>query len=136
MPQYTVPQFIEHKAKIVGPLTFQQFIYVGTAGGFCFMLYFTLPLFFFLMASAVIFFFAILLAFGKSGGRPLPLVLKNLVFFTMAPKIYLWKKKVSPPLKLIEAKKPETPEIRESPVPTMTGKSRLKDLSSQVEMRK
>lgn len=137
MDQFTVPQFIEHKAKIVGPLTFQQFIYVGIAAGFCFILYFTLPLTFFVMASIAIFAVALVLAFGKSGGRPLPLVMKNLLAFTTGPKIYLWKKKTGPPMKLIQMKKPEElEEVGKTPVPAVTGKSHLKDLSSQVEMSK
>ncbi|MBI2041403.1 MAG: PrgI family protein [Candidatus Nealsonbacteria bacterium] len=132
MDQFTVPQFIEEKAKVIGPMTFQQFIYVGTAGAICFVLYFTIHFFFFIMASLVIFSFAAILAFGKSNGRPLPVVIKNIFIYRMRPKIYLWKKKVGPPLKLIQAKKPEAAGIRESPVPTAVGKSKLKDLSDQV----
>ena len=52
-------------------------------------------------------------------------------------KIYLWKKKVGPPLKIIQEKKTKEPkEIKKDVVPTVVGKSHLKDLSSQVEMRK
>lgn len=136
MDQFTVPQFIEQKPKIIGPLTFEQFIYVGIAAGICFFLYFTAPFFIFILSALITFPIAITLAFGKSGGRPLPLFFKNLLSFTMRPKIYLWQKKVNPPLKLIPAKKIELIEIEESKVPTAVGKSRLKDLSSQVEMRK
>ena len=135
MNHFTVPQFIEHKAKIVGPLTFQQFIYIGIASGICLIIYFTLSPVFFIMAAVVIFFIASALAFGKSGGRPLPLVFKNIVFFTLRPKIYLWKKKTGPPPKLIKTRKAEPPEIKKSPVPAVMGESHLKDLSRQVEMR-
>lgn len=136
MDQFTVPQFIEHKPKIIGPLTFQQFIYVGVAGAICFVLYFTIPFFFFILAAIFLISIASVLAFGKSGGRPLPLVFKNFLAFTMRPKIYLWKKKTGPPPKLARAPKPEAEEIKKGPVPTVVGKSHLKDLSSQVEMKK
>ncbi len=136
MDQFTVPQFIEHKAKIVGPLTFQQFIYMGTAGGVCFVFYFSLSFPFFILATAVILSLAAALAFGKSGGRPLPLVFKNFLFFAVRPKIYLWKKRVGPPLKLVEAKKAEPEEIKKGPVPTIVGKSHLKDLFNQIETGK
>ena|SRR3989338_968871 len=136
MDQFTVPQFIEHKAKIVGPMTFEQFIYVGIAGGVCFLLYFTIHFYFFIMASLVIVSVAAILAFGKSGGRPLPVVFKNIFTFTLQPKIYLWKKKTGPPPKLMEAAKQEPEEIIKGPVPTIVRKSHLKDLSSKVEMRK
>jgi len=35
--RYTVPQFIEHEAKIIGPLTFKQFTYLAMAGAGCFV---------------------------------------------------------------------------------------------------
>lgn len=136
MDQFTVPQFIEHKPKIIGPLTFGQFIYIGVAGAVCFVLYFTVPFFFFILAAIFMMAIASVLAFGKSGGRPLPLVFKNFLVFTMGPKIYLWKKKTGPPPKLVQAKKPEIEEVEKKTVPTMVGKSHLKDLTSQVEMRK
>lgn len=132
MDQFTVPQFIEEKPKVIGPMTFQQFIYVGTAGAISFVLYFTINFYFFIMAAIAIFSGAIILAFGKSGGRSLPIVIKNVFAFRLQPKIYLWKKKVGPPLKLMMAKKPEITEVKESPVPTAVGKSKLKDLSSQI----
>jgi len=136
MPQYTVPQFIEHQAKIIGPLTFQQFFYIGTAAGICFILYFTQPFYLFVAASLIVFAAAAALAFVKSGGRPLPLVFKNFFVFTVRPKIYLWKKKTGPPLKLIQALKQEPMEIQKSPVPTIVGKSHLKDLANQIETQK
>lgn len=136
MDQFTVPQFIEHKAKIVGPLTLQQFVYMGIAGAVGFILYFTIPFFLFIMGTAIIASIAAMLAFGKSGGRPLPLVFKNLIVFKANPKIYLWKKKTGPPPKLAKAEKPELLQIKKAPALTIVGKSHLKDLSSQIEMRK
>lgn len=136
MPQYTVPQFIEHEPKIVGPMTIQQFIYVAIAGAIGFFLYFTVHFFIFIIGTAFIMSIALVLAFGKAGGRPLPLVFKNFLIFTARPKIYLWKKKTGPPPKLIQAEKPEPLQIKIAPAPTIVGKSHLKDLSSQIEMRK
>lgn len=133
MNQFTVPQFIEHKPKIVGPMTFQQFIYVGAAGVIGFLFYFTVPFYFFILITALLMSLALALAFGSSNGRPLPLVFKNFFTFTLKPKIYLWKKKVGAPPKLIELKKPEPAEIEETPVPTMVGKSRLGDVSKKIE---
>lgn len=134
MDQFTVPKFIEHKAKIVGPLTFGQFVFVGIAGAICLVLYFTIPFFFFILASVILMLGGFTLAFYKSGGRPLPTVLKNLLFFFFSPKMYLWKKKGGLPPKIIE--KEEAPkETEEAPVPTIVGKSRLKSLSAQVETR-
>lgn len=136
MPQYTVPKFIEHQPKIVGPLTWRQFIYIGAAGAVCFVLYFTLPFIFFLLASSILMSLGTALALVRVGGRSLPIILKNFSAFFLRPKMYLWKKKKTLPPKLIERKTSviEEPEEK-TPVPTAIGKSRLKDLSTQVETK-
>ena len=135
MDQFTVPKFIEHEAKIVGPLTFKQFIYVGIAGAICFALYFTVSFFIFILASIVIMLMGFALAFWQTGGRSLPNVLKNFLFFSLTPKIYLWKKKSGLPPKIIE-KKEELEETEEAPVPKIVGKSRLKNLSTEIEINR
>ena len=136
--QFTVPQFIEHKAKIVGPLTLQQFAYLGTAGAASFILYFLMPFAIFVAGAIAMFTIATALAFGKSAGRPLPLVFKNFLVYTIAPKIYLWEKKTGSRIKLTRPEKPKEPAgiMKKEPAPSVAGKSRLKDLSSQIEMRK
>ena len=74
------------------------------------------------------------LAFVKSGGRSLPIVLKNFVFFSLTPKIYLWKKKGGLPPRIIKTE--EMPkEIVATPVPKIIGKSRLKNLSTEIDTK-
>jgi len=137
MSQFTVPKFIEHEAKIVGPLTFKQFVFVGIAGAICFFLYFTLAkinFFLFVLVSALLMAGAFALAFLKSGGRSLPTVLKNFFGFSMSTKLYLWKKKGGGlPPKIVE--KISVKEVEEKEIPTVVGKSRLKNLSNQIETR-
>lgn len=132
MSQFTVPQFIEHEPKIVGPLTFKQFIFIGIAGGICFILYFSAPFFIFVLLSIVIMLGGFALAFLKSGGRSLPVVLKNFFVFSVAPKMYLWKQKTSMPPKIIKAA-PAQKEIEKASVPTAANKSRLNALSKEIE---
>jgi len=93
--RFTVPQFIEHEAKIIGPLTFKQLIFVGVAGAAVFLLYFSLaktnfPLF--LLLGALIMLLGILLAFVRINGRTLPVILANLFRFLISPKKYIWHK--------------------------------------------
>jgi hypothetical protein len=135
MDQFTVPKFIEHKPKIVGPLTFQQFIFIGIAAGTGFILYFTAPFQIFLVTTIILVGGGSALAFVKIEGRPLPEVLKNLFRFSFAPKLYLWKKKVGPPPKLMKETRPRPGQIRETPTPTIVGKSHLKNLSTQIETK-
>ncbi len=135
MDQFTVPKFIEHKPKVVGPLTFQQFIFIGVAAATAFILYFTVPFQIFLVATIILVGGGAALAFVQIDGKPLPIVLKNFFNFSLSPKLYLWKKKVGPPPKLMKETKPRPGEIKETPTPTIVGKSHLKDLSTQIETK-
>lgn len=138
MSQYTVPQF-EHKAKIVGPLTFNQFIYIGTAGAVIFVLYYTVgqdSFFFFFILSAIVFAAGATLAFGKINGMPIPRMLKSFVSFSLGPKLYLWKRKS---ITIVNAKK-EKPMVKKFEASATTTlplkeKSRLKSLSVEIETR-
>lgn len=134
---YVVPKFIEMKPKIVGPLTFKQFIFIGIAGAISFLLYFTLAkksFFLFIVFSFILISGALSLAFLKSGGQPLPTILKNFFIFSARPKLYIFKKKVLPP-KLVP-KKETPPKKKEEPVLKVTPKpGRLQKLSTRVTTR-
>jgi hypothetical protein len=136
MAQFTVPKFIEMEPKIIGPLTFKQFIFVGLAGAICFVLYFTLAktsFFLFVMATIFLVGGSLILAFLKIDGRPIPLVLQNFFSFFLSSKIYLWKRKMSPP-PIMKREGPKT-EKEEAPTPKIASKSRLKNLSAKIELR-
>jgi len=136
--QFTVPQFIERESKIFGPLTFTQFLYVGSGGVICLLFYFSLAkknLSLFLLITAVIMSLAAALAFLKIGGRSLPTILKNFLFFSIDPKIYLWRRKnVSPRMTKIE-KKPEPTGAAPSTL-KLSEKSQLRNLSNSLETKK
>lgn len=135
--RFTVPQFIDYEAKIIGPLSFRQFIYIGTASGAIFVLYFSLAkinFLLFLSVSLLIFSAAVAFAFVKIGGRSLPVIFENVLRFSIAPKIYIWRKgeeKIRT-FEKIEMKKEET---EETPVPKIVGKSLLNKLNIQVETK-
>lgn len=133
MAQYTVPQFIEREPKIVGPFTFKQAIYVGIAGAICFILYFSVSFFYFLLTTIILMSISFALSFLKIEGRPLPTILKSVFSFSIKPKIYFWHKKNLPP-KII--KKVEKKEKKESPSSLkLVEKSRLKELTTKIELK-
>jgi hypothetical protein len=137
MPQFTVPKFIEMEPKIVGPFTFKQFIFVGLAGAVCFVLYFSLSKTnFFLFTLLTIFLIggALAFAFLKIGGRSLPTILQNFFSFLFSSKIYLWKRKAAPS-PIIKKEEPKLKRAEEVPTPKIAGKSRLKNLSTQIELK-
>ena len=132
MAQFVVPQFIEREPKIVGPFSWRQFIYIGLAGVICFILYFSLPFHYFLLVAILLMTGALAMAFLRIGGRSVPVVLKNSLFFFLSPKIYLWGRKGIVP-KIIKKEKIKPKEIKETSVLKIAEKSQLRKLTTQVE---
>lgn len=132
--RFTVPKFIEHEAKIVGPLTFRQFIFIGMAGGGCFILYFTVPFSIFLIASLFLGVGAIALAFLKIGGRSLPTILGNFLKFSTSPKIFIWRK-IEAPIKIFKKEKVKKETAEEELPLKIAERSQLKKLRTQIETK-
>lgn len=91
--QFQVPQFIEIEDKIVGPLTFKQFLFLIGGGGAAFIFY-QLPLW-----VSVKFFLVILsigvgaaFAFFKINSKSLLSIIEDALTFYIGKKLYLWKK--------------------------------------------
>lgn len=91
--QFLVPQFIERNPKIFGPFTFKQFVIIGSAIAISVGLFFVLPYNTFLICAFFLIGGATLFVFFRVGKEPLPTYLKNLAFFSTAPKTYIWQKK-------------------------------------------
>jgi hypothetical protein len=136
--EFTVPKFIEQEAKIVGPLTFKQFIFIGIAGGISIFLYFILPFFLFIIIAVILLGSALVLAFLKIGKTSLPEYITNFFVFIFKPRIYLWKKKTSPPKFLAKEKEPipglKEPE-KELKLRISKG-SRIDELFTRIETKK
>jgi len=137
--EFTIPQFIEQEAKIVGPLTFKQFIFIGIGGGFAVFLYFILPFFFFIIGTIIIVIAAFGLAFIKIEKTSLPAYLVNLFSFFFKPKVYLWDKKTGSP-KYLKSEKKVVKELIEKkddkqPVLKASRGSRLDELFTKLETK-
>ena len=132
--RFQVPQFIEHEAKVIGPFTFKQFIYMGIPGAVAFFLYFLAPFFVFVVAAVFLGAFGFMFAFIKVGGRPLPSILLSFFSFTVSPKRYIWRKGKAQ----IEASQVQ---YQQQPVKQQSAKreiklvqkSRIKDLATRVD---
>ncbi len=129
---FLVPKFIERKPKIVGPLTFQQFIYLGAAAAICIVFYYTAPFYVFFISLVVLIGGGSILAFVKINGIPVPIIIKNFFYFSLSNKMYLWKKAKAPP-KIIRPEKIEKEKKGKAPVLDIAEKSRLKNLSTRIE---
>jgi hypothetical protein len=130
--RFTVPKFIEHEVKIVGPLTFRQFVYIGMAGGICFILYFLASFSIFIVGCLVLGGGAMALAFLKIGGRGLPTILGNFLKFNLSPKIFIWRK-IETPIKVFKKEKVKKEEAEEELPLKIAERSQLKKLRTQIE---
>ena len=130
--RFTIPQFIERESKIIGPLTFKQFIYIAAAGAVCFVFYFSAPFYAFVISSLFFGSVALAFAFLKIRGQELPTVLKNFLIFFITPKMFIWRKGKAAK---VFAEKEMKKEKAEESVLKIGGKSRLRDLSTKVETK-
>ncbi len=137
--EFTIPQFIEQEAKIVGPFTFKQFIFIGIGGGVVIFLYFILPFFFFIIGAIIIAITAFALAFIKIEKISLPSYIANLFAFFFKPKIYLWDKKTGSP-KYLKSEKKVIKDLIEKkddrqPILRASRGSRLDELFTKLETK-
>ena len=131
--RFTVPQFIEREAKIIGPLTFKQFLYIGVAGLACFIIYFSFPFDIFLISCFFLGSIAAAFAFLEIDGNPLQKHLWNFFKYNLSPKIYLWKKGGMGKANIQE--KINTQETQtENANLSIGGKSNLKNIKTKIEI--
>lgn len=134
--QFQVPQFIEIEDKIIGPLTFKQFLFLIGGGGAAFIFY-QLPIwsgvkFFLVIVSAGI---GAAFAFYRVNNKSLLATIEDAVTFYVGQKLYLWKKVQ----KKIEPKKytlPSEEKVQSTDLglPTLS-QSKLRDLTWGLDVQ-
>lgn len=134
--QFQVPQFIEIEDKIVGPLTFKQFLFLVGGGGAAFILY-QLPLFAGLKFFLVIVSLAVgaAFAFFKMNNKSLLALIEDMVTFYAGKKLYLWKK-IPKDIKSKGSKLPSEQEVQETSfgLPSLS-ESKLKELTWGLDVQ-
>ena len=129
--EFTVPKFIEKEAKIIGPLTFKQFLCLVIPGTTVFISYYVLPLAITIFLAIILMSGGLAFAFLKIGGRSFPVVMKNFVTFYPSSKLYVWKQKQIPP-RIIKKEKEKEKKQENVIAPTITN-SKLGNLSSKID---
>lgn len=129
--RFQVPQFIEVEDKIFGPLTFKQFIYVAGGVGICVIFFIFMPKFLAILLSLPVAAFAGALAFYKVNDKPFIFMVEAFFKYTLANKLYIWKKS-PPPAK--EAAEIKDKEIEQIYVPKLSD-SRLKELTWSLDIK-
>lgn len=94
MARFQVPQFIEQEAKIIGPLTLSQFMYLGGAGAISILAFYTLPGFTAFLVFIVAGGLGLGLAFVKINGLDLPKAVLAALRYWQKPKKYVWQREM------------------------------------------
>lgn len=129
--QFQVPQFIEVEDKIVGPLTFKQFIFIAGGLGTAYVLWRILPIFVAAPLMIAVLGLAAALAFFQVNGRPFILAMENAFYFTLHPKLYLWNNERPKEVKIKKAAEPTRGTVY---VPKLSD-SRLHELAWSLDIK-
>jgi hypothetical protein len=86
-----VPQFIDVEDKVIGPLSFRQFIYLVGGAGLGYLGWRVVGMPFRLILAPIGPALGLALAFWKQNGRPFLEVAQNYLRFQLKGKLYLWR---------------------------------------------
>jgi hypothetical protein len=120
-----IPQDVTREDRLIGPLTLRQFLYLLGGGGLIFIAYqyyaqAYLYLIEFILISFVVGSLTLALTFANVNGRPFGLFILNFVQFLRSPKLRLWNKEITTPLKVTDEAKPVEQNPTHSPEKTAT----------------
>ena len=128
--RFKVPQFIDVEDKIIGPLTFKQFIYLGGGVGICAVLFKFLPMFIAVFLGLPILAFSVALAFYKPNSKPFIDQVEAFFSYITASRLYVWKKEERAP---VDRKVGDDVPVNQVYVPKLS-ESKLKDLSFALDV--
>lgn len=117
--RFEVPQFIEVEDKVVGPLTWKQFIFVAGGIGAGVLLFVFGGFLLFAVVGIPIVALAGFLAFHQINNRPFSIFLESVVSYFSGTKLYLWKKRdvtvvgTTPPPSYEQTTTPSVPTSKE-----------------------
>ncbi len=126
--RFQVPQFTDVEDKIIGPLTFKQFLYLGGAAGMVVVLFTFLPKFLAVFFALPVAALGGLLAFYKVNNQSFIRIVESFVKYQITSKLYLWKHEEK--AMSAQEKKPINPAL----VPKLS-ESKLRDLMWSLDVK-
>ncbi len=133
MQQFQVPQFITVEDKVIGFLTVKQFIFLMVGVVILFLLYSVFNIFIFILLALPIGALAIAFAFVKIDERLFANIFLSAVkFYTIKPKLYIWKKTPPTTKKGVTENKKE--EEKSLSIPKLS-QSKLADLAWSLDIK-
>ncbi len=127
--RFEVPQFIDVEDKIFGPLTFKQFIYLAGGAGASVILWSFLPKIVAVLLILIVVGLACALAFYKINNKPFVDFLESAFKYSLAGKLYIWKKEARP----VEQHTAALPTDESVGVPRISD-SKLRDLAWSLDV--
>ena len=131
--RFEVPQFIDVKEKIVGPLTAPQLLFLGGGAGGAYIAIRSLPSILGYGVALLAIGVAVLLAFGQFNGRPFPVMLYAICMHFIRPRKYLWQFTDSNTKRNEKDNHPDTP-ITHPGSGQSVSEQRLKDISWTLDI--
>lgn len=130
--RFRVPQFIDVKDKIFGPLTFVQFVYIVGGIMAIYLLYKILPLWLAIIPIIIVGVLAGLLAFYRINNKPFVDYLKASFLYFTSSKLFIWKQR---PAKIADSKEDAKLDINQmTTLVPMISSNKLKDLSWSLDI--
>lgn len=126
--RFQVPQFTDVEDKIIGPLSFRQFVYLAGAAGAIVVLFSVFPRFIAILIALPVGAFGAALAFVKINNQPFIKTVESFLKYSLTSKLYLWKH--SDPNKTKQTKKSVDPKH----VPKLS-ESKLRDLMWSLDVK-
>lgn len=131
--RYQVPQFIEFDSKIIGPLSFKQFIYILGGIGGTYIIYKILGIFPGVLLMIVLWALTGALAFVKINNKSFVDVMAAAFSYATKSKLYIWKK-IDKPVTAEEAQTGTS--TADSFLAPSLSQSRLQDLAWSLDVNK
>jgi hypothetical protein len=131
MQQYTVPQFIDVEAKIIGPITTRQFLIFLGAALIIFISYKIFDFGLFLTIAIIVFLLAGTFAFLKINGRPFHYFVLNLIQTLKKPGLRVWNHQSSS----FEEKENKEVKFEETIVNKKLNEAQLEELSLIIDTK-
>lgn len=132
--EYQVPQFIEVEDKIIGPLTFKQFIYLTGAAGLCVVFFSYLPFWLAALLSLPVVGLAVALSFYRVNNKPLIDMIEAGFNYYTAKKLLLWKQPV--PGTTVTEERDAAPQVSEARAAPRISRGKLSELAWSLDVKK
>ncbi len=128
--QFQMPRFLDIEDKVIGPLTFKQFIYLGGGAGLAYVAYSYLGLTFGFVFIALFLFLGISLSFWKPNNRSAITMFQAFLTHYTKNRMYVWQR----PTKAERLKKEEGDKKEQKPIVKKIDHGRIESLAWSLDV--